>query len=114
VRRRGSQHEEAGAAARAVDQDPKQVEQVGPALNLVDDDETRQGAQRLERGLEPAEVERVLEVEDLGALAGGQGAGEGGLAGLARADHRDGRVDTKGPGEIGAGAGAGNHGRHHT
>jgi hypothetical protein len=88
---------------------PEQFEQVGPPLNLVDDDEPREAFQRLERGRETPEIERVLEVERLCTSAGGEGPGQRRLARLTRTDERHGRVDAKRLRQSGTGADAWKH-----
>ena len=67
---------------RAIRQDSQQGEQVRPALNLVDDHEPREWAERLPRRLQAGQIQGVFEIE-IGVSPRGQFSGQGGLAALA-------------------------------
>jgi hypothetical protein len=90
-RRRGAaQDQEAGLAPRAVHQHPEDLEEVGAALDLVDDDKPGQALQRQHRFGQAREVIRIIEVEPVSLLVPriGEGARQGGLSDLARTENR--------------------------
>ncbi len=63
IRSRAAEDQEPRAAG-SVGQDPESREQVGPTLDLVQDDETAEAAQREERIAEASDVRLALEVEE--------------------------------------------------
>ena len=91
VERGAAQDEKAGRRARAIRQDAQQREQVGPALDLVDDDEPGERAERLPRCVQAGQVQGIFEIE-VGVWPGRQIPGQGRLAALAWAEQRG---DTK-------------------
>ena len=93
----------------AVGEDPEQLEQFGPPLDLVDDDQSRQPLQGLHRCLKTPEVDRVLEVEDFRASGGGQLSRQRCLARLARADESHDRMNAERGANGFGGSGARNH-----
>ena len=75
----------------AVGQHPQQREEVGSALDFVEDDQPMQGAQDQFRIVEAGQIGRRLEIEEVHGLGGfrSQRPGQGGLARLARSDQGD-------------------------
>jgi hypothetical protein len=78
----GAQQEEPGPVLRPVDQHAEHFEQLGQALRLVEDHEVRQTLQRSHGSGQPANVDRVLEVEELRRHLLRDHPGERGLAAL--------------------------------
>jgi hypothetical protein len=93
----GAEEEEPGGIAGTVGEDAEGVEDVGEALDFVDDDEAAEITEAEERVLDAGEVGGAFKVEDAAAYGGGgvEGAGEGGFADLAGSDDGDDAV----PGE---------------
>ena len=88
-RRRAAEHQKARGQGPAVGQHAQDGKQVRPALHLVEHDEAAKFRERLHRLGEGGDVGGILQIEVSGrAAAAGEGAGQGGLAALARAEER--------------------------
>ncbi len=68
-----------------VDCSTKTGEELGPALSLIEDEQLTTGGEEIPLQVEAHAIGFLLQVEVLAAEA----ARQGGLAALARADHRD-------------------------
>jgi hypothetical protein len=96
-RRSAAEHQKAGGTRLAVGEHPQDGKQIGPALHLVEHHEPAEISQGLHGLGENREVGGILQVEKQGAASlGGELAGEGGLAALARTEQRDDRVARQG------------------
>ena len=89
VRTRTAEHEEARRVVVAVDQDPQDRKQIGPALHFVDDDQASQILKGRPRIVEPGQTDRILQVEVVRRVGGHELPRQGRLAALARPDERD-------------------------
>jgi hypothetical protein len=76
-------------AGVTVAQDAQEGEEVGFALNFVNDDQTLQRLKRGERLFQAQQADRVFQVEVVERIRGQELARQGGLAGLTRADEQD-------------------------
>ena len=61
--RGGTQNKEPGRVMWPIHQNPEQFEQVGPALDFVDNDQPRKSLQRPQRRIQPTDINRVLKIE---------------------------------------------------
>jgi hypothetical protein len=61
--RGGTQKKEPGRVLGTVYQNPEQFEEVGPALDFIDDHQPREFLQSPQRCIQPTDINRVLKVE---------------------------------------------------
>ena len=61
--RGGTQKKEPGRVLWPIHQNPEQCEQVGTALDFIDNDQPREFLQSHQRRIQPADINRVLKVE---------------------------------------------------
>lgn len=103
IRRGAADHQEPGRPRPAVRQHAKDGEQVGPALQLVDDDQAAQLVQHEARVFQqPIEVGGAFEVQPMrpARILAGDLTSEGRLADLTRPQDRDDRKRAKPPQDL--------------
>jgi len=87
-RRCRAEQKETSRILRPIDEDAEELEQIGSALHFINDDEPRQLLERRHGSRESAEIDRVLEVEELAGRAPRNHPCESRLPALAGAEKR--------------------------